>query len=290
MPRENRTRGAASWLQDVQHACPRCRSAIELTEDGGLCSACGFKVTLTTGVYGFLEQVAVADEMHKTFDDLATGPRGDTSAGVGYVSPVQQRYLIETFRRVCGPTSPDARILDVGCGNGIFWQTLWNRRRAIDIDYSLSMCVRAHARGMIAYHGNALALPFADAQFDLLYSAEMAQCIDDLAALLAEFARVCRPGGRIVVSTSNATSVLRRGLQAARKFAPHPVWAKNRPMIMRTADEMAGAARGLPLKLEMACWTHFPFPWVRCRPFARNRFEWAASNAVVRFVKQPAPA
>ena len=55
-------RDAAAWLQDVQHACPSCRSAIELNENGGLCSACGFKVARSKGVYGFLEQAGAADE------------------------------------------------------------------------------------------------------------------------------------------------------------------------------------------------------------------------------------
>ena len=162
-----------------------------------------------------------------------------------------------------------------------------DRRPALGIDYSLSMCALARARGMVAYQANAVALPFADAQFDIIYSAEMLQFIDDLPALFAEFARVCRPGGRIVVSTPNAASLLRRGLKVARRFRPHAVWAAYRPVALRTAEELAIAARGLPLKLNLACWIHSPFPWRRCRASARNRLEWMATNAVVRFVKQP---
>ena len=270
----------------MQHACPRCRSPIELTESGGLCSVCGFRVARTRNIYGFLGEAA-ADRWQARFDDLASGPLGDTSAALEYRSPMQQRYLIEAFRHLCRTVSADARILDVGCGNGIFWEALLDRQRSIGIDYSLSMCALASARGMTAYQGNALALPFADAQFDLIYSAEMLQFIDDLPALFAEFARVCRPGGRIVVSTLNAASLLRRGAKAARRLRPHPVWSAYRPVVLRNAEEIALAARGLPLELDMVCWIHFPFPWRRCRASARNPIEWMATNAVARFVKQP---
>jgi SAM-dependent methyltransferase len=195
---------SAALSAEVQHACPRCRSAIELTDGGGVCSACGFKVTLTKGIYCFLGQAETVNEWQNTYEDLASGPLGNTSTADEYRSPIQHRYIIAAFRRVCGAIPPNARILDVGCGNGIFWESLLGGPRAIGIDYSLSMCVLARARKLLAYQANALALPFADEQFDLIYSAEMLQLIDDLPALFAELARVCRPGGRIVVSTLNA--------------------------------------------------------------------------------------
>jgi SAM-dependent methyltransferase len=275
-----------AWAQNVQHACPRCRAAIDLTEAGGRCPACGFIVTRAKGIYGFLGEVEAIDEWQSTFDDLASGKRGHTSAGLGFRSSFQHRYLIEAFRQACGAIPADARILDVGCGNGIFREALFNRRRVVGVDYSLNMCILAHARSMTAYQANALALPFADGQFDLVYSSELAQCITDLSALLTEFARVCDTGGRIVVSTINATSLVRRGLQAARTLRPHPVWGANRPVIMRTAADIAVAARGLPLKLDMVYWTHFPLPWLRPRASVHNLLAWAASNVIIRFVKQ----
>jgi SAM-dependent methyltransferase len=239
------------------------------------------------GVYGFLGQDGAVDELQSTYDNLASGPLGDTSAGVGYNSSVIQRYVIAAFRRLCRALPADARILDVGCGNGIFWEALWDRRPALGVDYSLAMCARAQARGLKAYQANAFALPFADAQFDLVYCAETLQCIDDAPALFAEFARVCRPGGHVVVSSSNAASLLRRVMKATRRLKPHPVWGASREMIHRTAEQMDAAARGLPLKSDMVCWTHFPFPMLRCQASTRNMLEWASTNVAVRFVKQP---
>jgi SAM-dependent methyltransferase len=138
---------------------------------------------------------------------------------------------------------------------------------------------------LAAYQANALALPFADAQFDLVYSSELAQCVDDLAALLAELARVCDTGGLVVISTLNGSSFIRRALRIARKLHPHPVWGGNRPVVMRTAADIAIAARDLPLTLDAVYWTHFPFPWLRRGTSVHNVLDWAASNVLLRFVK-----
>jgi SAM-dependent methyltransferase len=270
----------------VQHACPRCRSAIELSQTGGRCAVCGFQIALNKGIYCFVEPNSTADEWHRKFDELAAGETGDTPAGLGFCFPVQHRYLIEAFRQACGPIATDARVLDVGCGNGLFSAALSNSRVVAGVDFSLNMCLLARKRGLIAYQANALALPFAEAQFDLVYSSELAQCIDDLAALLAELGRVCDTGGRVVISTLNGSSLIRRAMRVARKLRPHPAWGAIRPVVMRTAADIAIAARDLPLRPDAIYWTHFPLPWLRHSGSVHNGFDWAASNVVVRFIKQ----
>src|SRR5262249_29141694 len=155
------------------------------------------------------------------FEGRASAHDRDTSAANDYRSPLQQRYIAEAFRRACGPLSAHARVLDAGCGNGLFWTTLSGAPNVVGVDYSLGMCARARARGMRVYHADATALPFADQEFDLIYSAEILQCVGNLAALIAELARVCRTDGRIVVSTLNRASLLRRSMREVRKILPH---------------------------------------------------------------------
>jgi SAM-dependent methyltransferase len=275
-----------AWTGDLRHACPRCRSGIVLSEHGGTCPVCRFKVSAVDGIYNFLDPEAGIDDLQSTFDDLASGPERDTSAGVGYLSPLQQHNAIRAFQRLSPSVSAQTRILDVGCGNGLFWEMLLKRRQAVGVDFSLGMCRLARARGLITYQANALALPFADDQFDLLYCPETLQCIEDLAALFREFVRVCRPAAHIIVSSSDSASLIRWLLQAARKLKPNAVWKRNRPIIPRSAEEIVAAIRGLPLDLEMVCWTHFPLPWLRCRASTGNAFEWAASNVTLCFVKR----
>src|SRR5262249_5931116 len=141
------------------------------------------------------------NEWQTFFEGLSHGPQCSTAAANDYRFPIQQRYIVAGFRRLCGIVPADARLLDVGCGNGMFWQALFGDRAVIGVDYSAGMCALARARGMLVYQADAMALPFADDQFDLIYSAEVLQCVADLPALLAELARVTQPGGRVVVST-----------------------------------------------------------------------------------------
>lgn len=54
---------------------------------------------------------------------------------------------------------------------------------------------------LVLRHGSALALPYADNQFDKCYSVEAAQHFEDLARFAAEAHRVLKPGGRLAVTT-----------------------------------------------------------------------------------------
>jgi ubiquinone/menaquinone biosynthesis C-methylase UbiE len=65
---------------------------------------------------------------------------------------------------------------------------------------------------------DAYALPFGDASFDLVFSSLMLQWCDDLDAVFAEIARVLKPGGLLLFSTSGRErwrNCARRGSRAA---------------------------------------------------------------------------
>src|SRR5262249_4797697 len=208
--------GLPAWMQGLRHACPRCRAAIELDADrGARCPRCGFQAPVDRGIYRFVEQADPINSWQSTYDDVAIGSLSDTSAGLLFRSPVQER--VATFRRLCGDVAADARILDVGCANGMFWQALFPGRPAVGVDFSFQMCAQARARGMLVYQSDALALPFADAQFDLVYGAGLLEHIEDLTALFAELAGVCRVGGRIAVGTANKVSLARLVMRQGRR-------------------------------------------------------------------------
>jgi ubiquinone/menaquinone biosynthesis C-methylase UbiE len=275
-----------TWLLNLKYACPVCRHPLELTE-GSRCGICGFDLKRPGGIYSFATTARANDDWHRVFDELAAGRDGDTSAANEYRSPLQQRYIAAAFRRMCGNIPQDARVLEVGCGNGIFWQSLLGDQPIVGIDYSLAMCARAVARGITAFHADATNLPFGPEQFDLVYSAEVLQYIDDIPAFCAELARVCRPGGRIVVSTLNRTSLLRRAARIARRFKPHPVAARAaHPMISRTAKDFVAGITDLPLAFDEVCWTHFPVPWQRHSVSASSILDPLASNFVIRLIKK----
>jgi 2-polyprenyl-3-methyl-5-hydroxy-6-metoxy-1,4-benzoquinol methylase len=287
--RENRA--SPGWAaEDLEHACPRCRSAIHLgaQANAAICSTCDFEARDLGGVPSLVLGADI-NEWQTFFEELAASPAGDTSSANDYRFAIQQRYILEAFRRLFGKISSEMRILDVGCGNGIFWEALLGRRPVIGVDYSLTMCKIARGKGMLTYHADAMALPFADDQFDLIYSAEVLQCVDDLPALGAELSRVCRPGGRIVLSTLNRRSLFRRGMRLARKFVPTKA-AAHRRSIMRTTAEVASLEQNSNLAFTRACWAHFPLPWLHCTSSTRYRLEILATNVIIEFVKAAAPA
>ncbi len=279
-------RGAAppSRTEGLQFVCPRCRAPLDVEQAADRCSSCGFATSRIDGIVSFVADGS-AEEWRKFWESKAAAADGATSAGDAYTFSIQHRYIVDAFHTLCREVPTSARVLDVGCGNALFWKSLFAELPVVGVDYSLGMCRRARARGMEVYHADAMALPFADAQFDLVYSAEILQCVDDLPAFLTELARVCRPGGRIIVSTLNRLSLIRSALGVYKRiFPPHTLPTHN-TLIMRTAKEMAAAGSIAHLRLGTICRTHFPVPWRYSSTNTRYIFEPLASNMIVEFIK-----
>lgn len=274
----------ASTHRDLHFACPRCRTPFDPEHGDGRCAGCGFSASHSGEILSFIPRDNT-DAWRSFFEGKATAPGGDTTRGVAYAFSIQHRYIVEAFRKLCGGLPASATILDVGCGNGLFWKALFTDRPVIGVDYSLGMCSLAKARGMQAYHADARALPFADDQFDLIYSAEILQYVDDLPALMRDLARLCRPGGRIVVSTLNSTSMLRRAYRAVRSIFPRRNAPTHGALVMRSAAAMIASGNSARLQLGSICRTHFPFPWEYCSGRPRYLFEPLTTNLIVQFTK-----
>jgi demethylmenaquinone methyltransferase/2-methoxy-6-polyprenyl-1,4-benzoquinol methylase len=105
--------------------------------------------------------------------------------------------------------SPGGRALDVATGTGDLALELANRvapgGEVVGVDFSEKMLELARAKAGARVprvrfeHGNALALDYADAEFDAAAVGFGARNFSDLQRGLSEMARVVRPGGRVVV-------------------------------------------------------------------------------------------
>ena len=96
--------------------------------------------------------------------------------------------------------------LDVACGTGALTRELSRRAgargRVVGLDFSAGMLDRARQRehpNLTWVQGDALALPFGDAEFDATTIAFGLRNLADPRLGLEEMARVVRPGGRMVV-------------------------------------------------------------------------------------------
>ena len=132
------------------------------------------------------------------FDRVA--PRYDLANTV--LSAGQDRQ----WRRITAAAAlpEDADVLDVAAGPGNVAVELVRQGAAsvTALDLSFNMLWEGARRGHtgIAWvNGDALALPFEDATFDAVTISFGLRNVPDPEAALAEFARVTRPGGRVVV-------------------------------------------------------------------------------------------
>jgi SAM-dependent methyltransferase len=104
--------------------------------------------------------------------------------------------------------SPDWIALDVACGAAHVAQEVAPRvRQVVGIDLTPALLRLGAARlaaagigNVLLQEGDAAALPFTDGAFDLVVCRAALHHFADPAVQVAEMARVCRPGGRVVVS------------------------------------------------------------------------------------------
>jgi len=98
---------------------------------------------------------------------------------------------------------PGMTILDVGTGTGLVAReaaAIVGQTRVIGVDPSLQMmAVGKELTGMRLVGGIGESLPFADGQFDFITMGYALRHVSDLNRLFAEYARVLKPGGRVLL-------------------------------------------------------------------------------------------
>jgi tocopherol O-methyltransferase len=135
------------------------------------------------------------------------GPDGRTKVD----SPREaQRVLIDRLLEWSGVQQPQS-ILDVGCGIGGSSLVLADRYRAAVIGITLSPVQRDRASERARAAGasvqvtfqvaDAMAMPFQEDRFDLVWSLESGEHMPDKRRFLQECLRVLKPGGRLVLAT-----------------------------------------------------------------------------------------
>lgn len=106
---------------------------------------------------------------------------------------------------------PGWQALDVGCGPGRLAQMLHHHGTGyVGLERSAGLVREARSRTDAAFvQGDAGALPFAEAQFDLVMAMGVLYHLRDWQGALREMRRVTRPGGRVVLSTSGPDAMRR---------------------------------------------------------------------------------
>jgi ubiquinone/menaquinone biosynthesis C-methylase UbiE len=139
------------------------------------------------------------------------------------------RRRLETVLELLGDDPGD--VLDAGMGSGVLCERLdaagWTLT-GVDISPAMVELARARLPHLVGRlrHGSVLDLTFAEASFDAAVCTGVLEYVeDDLANAIGELARVVRPGGTVVVSLPNYSSM--QGIGRFRIFYPSVRQAKH---------------------------------------------------------------
>jgi SAM-dependent methyltransferase len=208
-----------------------------------------------------------------------------------------QRRLRRRFLRFV-PVRPGQRVLEVGAGTGVVLRDVaalvGRRGQVVGLEPSAGLRAQAHRLcrrapgGPIAVRaGLGTRLPFRDAGFDVTLAVTVLLHVAEPARVVAEMARVTRPGGRVAVQDQDfgmvaaahpdrqTTEHIMRGVAEAVYEEPHS--GRRLPALLLDAG-----LTGVRLLTDV-------YQDTRLDPFSRSFLERRAANAV-RFGLLDAPA
>src|SRR5215510_8979939 len=111
---------------------------------------------------------------------------------------IDKRWRRRVVQRLEPLLTPDARVLDVGCGTGDLSIELFEKTAArvagIDFCRPMLQLAKDKASQLSFIEGDALRLPFADATFDAVTIGFALRNLSSVESGLVEFNRVLKPG------------------------------------------------------------------------------------------------
>lgn len=129
-----------------------------------------------------------------------------------FINPVRFGYFRAVLEERRGGRAAGASVLDAGCGGGFLseeFARLGCRVAGVDLSRESIAAARAHAVREeldVAYAaGDAGRLPFRDGSFDAACCCDVLEHVADPEGVIAEIARVLRPGGVFFYDTVNRT-------------------------------------------------------------------------------------
>jgi SAM-dependent methyltransferase len=115
------------------------------------------------------------------------------------------------------------RVLDAGCGRSLFTEIRadWPFRiAAADVDFDLIASRKAEFEDVRWLVADAYPLPFGSGAFDALFAGELIEHLPDPRPGVAEFHRVLKPGGILILTTPNRRRLANVVDRSDRPYSP----------------------------------------------------------------------
>jgi 2-polyprenyl-6-hydroxyphenyl methylase/3-demethylubiquinone-9 3-methyltransferase len=161
---------------------------------------------------------------------------------------------------------PGALLVDLACGGGLMAPHVARLGyRHVGVDLGVPGLEVARGHGVLPVRGSVTAVPLADGCADVVVAGEVLEHVEDDVTVLAECARLLRPGGTLVLDAIAATQLA--GLVAVRVAerlpgGPPPGLHDPALFVDRARLRQAAADHGLQLRL------------VGLRPSVRDTVGW----------------
>lgn len=103
---------------------------------------------------------------------------------------------------------PGGTILDVGCGNGRYMNTMRSLGWQVQgVELSEDGVRACRLADLSVHHGDLVSAHFADASFDLITARHILEHVPEPHRFFAELARILKPTGTLVIETPNAEAL-----------------------------------------------------------------------------------
>ncbi|MBB3677743.1 methyltransferase domain-containing protein [Modestobacter versicolor] len=180
-------------------------------------------------------------------------------------------------QRVPPAPGPDAVLVDLACGGGLMAPHVARLGyRHVGVDLGLAGLRVAREHGVAPVGGSVLAVPLVDGCADVVVAGEVLEHVEDDVQVIAECARLLKPGGTLVIDAIARTRLA--GLIAVRiaeRLPGGPPPGIHDPALFVDRRRLLAAARevGLDLRLvglrpsvrDLVAWRRGRLPVVRMR-------------------------